>query len=388
MKRALIIIFFLFSGFYSYTQDVVFVLVDVSGSVKKEDLAAAKQTLTDVLTGSPLTNAFVPSNLGSLKDIVQCRLKVGDKLVIMKFGNKETVLNNNPMPTDIQNSPGDIYQAISSFYPLIPTDNKTYLTLAKAKVAEFAKGMKLKQYRLYTISDNISDDYGPNGKPDYTDSERELAQSYGTTSSGIRTGTSTKVKLNNPSNRDYVLEFVHSIDISNYTPPGNTIIIPPDSTSQIRITTFSGGTKTKPVKVKGSNINISWSCANCPEGAKFTLTVSGTSGNKNRPKIPALSSQSYSLNNLSGGDYRISVSGQNFNAGSDTVYITVKSGGGGALIWILLLIAAAVVGWWIWKNKRQKKLEEPDASKKEDIFSPKTNPANQGNQAPSNNQYF
>ena len=371
MKRVLVILYFSFAALYTYSQDHVFVLVDVSGSVKKEDMSSAKQALIDVLLGNQLSNANVPSSLGTVQDLAQCKMKTGGKLAIMKFGNKQTILSNNPIPVVIQNLPGDIYQTVNTSYPLLPTDNKTYLTLAKAKVAEYAKSIQLKQYRLYIISDNISDDYGKNGKPDYTDYERSLAESYGTTSSGVKPGSSTKVKLNFALNKDFVIEFVPTIDISKYTlPPGSGIIIPPDSTPQIRISSYSGGTKIKPVKVNGSNLNISWSCSNCPQGAKFTVTVSGMSGNKFRPKIPVIASQSYSLSNLPGGDYRITVGGQNLNASSDMVYVTVDSGGGGVILWVLLLlVAAGVAGWWFWNKKRVEKLDEDKVNKQDDIFS-------------------
>jgi hypothetical protein len=377
MKKRVLILFILSLGVLkSFSQENVFVLVDVSGSIDKNDMAAAKQALIDLLLGNPLSNANVPPGNGSLQDLAQCKIKVGDKLSITKFGNKQTILSTPPLPVPIQSIPNDIYQIFSSSYPQnTPGDGKTYLTLAKAKVAEYAKSISLRSYKLYVISDNITDDFGHNGKPDYSDYERDLTENYGSTTSGIRPGAFTRVKLNNCNNKFYVLELTHKVDISQYQlPPGGPTILPPDSSVQIKINNV--GPKATPVKQKGANLNIMWSCTNCPQGAKFTLVVSNTSNRKYRPKIPVLSVQSYTLNNVPAGEYRISVSGQNFNA-TDTGYVTVDRGSGaGWVIPLLLLLAAGAGGYWYWNRKRQKKLDEDKINKEGDMFSPRGNVSN------------
>ena len=96
-------------------------------------MSGAKQALTDVLLGNSLTNANV--TYGSLPDLAACKLKSGDKLSILKFGDKTTILTNTPSPSLIQNIPNDVNQQINSSFPSLLTDNRTYITLAKAKVS-------------------------------------------------------------------------------------------------------------------------------------------------------------------------------------------------------------------------------------------------------------
>lgn len=370
MKRSLFILFFFLLALFSYSQDNVFVLVDVSKSVSQSDLTGARQAMTDILSGNSLSNSII--SYGSLQELSSCKSKVNDRIFILKFGGKPTTLNNNFSPTVVQNIPGDVSRIINSSFPTLPTDNQTYLTLAKAKVAEYAKQSQLKDYKLYIVSDNINDNYGSNGKPDYTDYERDLVQSIGTTSNPISYANSIKVKILGSTNKDFVLEFFPKVDVSKYTlPSGGPSIITQDSTSQIQMISYSTSTKATPGKINGSTINLRWSCIHCPPaGAQYSVSISSMSGNKFRPKIPAITSQSYSITDVPDGEYRITVSGQNFSSGSGTVYVEVNSGSGaGWLIPVILLIAAGAGGYWFWNKKRQKKLDDDKINRPDDIFS-------------------
>jgi len=384
MKRILIILSILISQLHSSSQENIFVIVDISKSVKQADLVSAKQALQDVLSGNILSNAYVDG--GNLQDLLPFKLKMGDKISLVKFGDQQTTLAIQPSPIVIQNIPNDIFTLINGSFPTDPKDNNTYFRLAKAKIAEYANLNKIKEYKLYIVSDEIDDNFS-GGKPNYSSQYiMELADGYNTTKNPVIESPRTVVKLKNSSTQGFKLNFFPKVDVSKYTPPGGGIVINDDSVIQIRITSYSQGTKIKPIKINGSNLNIGWSCTNCPQGAKFTLIVSGMSGNKYRPKIPIVSTQGYSLNNVPGGDYRISVSGQNFSSNSDTVYITVNSGGGtGWIIPVLLLLAAGIAGYWFWNKKRQKKLDEDKVNKQDDIFSPG---GSQGSSNSSNSGYF
>jgi len=131
-----------------YAQNNVFVLVDVSKSVKKADLVAAKQALTDVLLGNPLSNSNVVG--ATVHDLQQFKIVQGDKLSVVKFGEQQTSLNISPQLLTIQTIPTDIIQVLNSF-PTTPTDNNTYWKLAKAKVADYAVKNGIKNYKLYII---------------------------------------------------------------------------------------------------------------------------------------------------------------------------------------------------------------------------------------------
>src|ERR1039457_4660326 len=99
MKRLLAILgIFLFS-LTAYSQNNVFVLVDVSKSISPGQLIDAKQALTEVLTGSTLTKAFVTQ--GKQQDLINFKLTQGDKLAIGRFGSLQTTLAIAPSLTPI-----------------------------------------------------------------------------------------------------------------------------------------------------------------------------------------------------------------------------------------------------------------------------------------------
>jgi hypothetical protein len=369
MKRILIFLFV--AGFFlrAYPQNSsVFVLVDVSKSVSRSDLEKAKTALTDVLLGRSLSNAHV--NFGSASELLACQLQQGDRLSILKFGSKATLMNNDFSLTPVRNMPGDVIQQVNSRFPTALTDDRTYLVLAKAKVAEYAKSNNISNYRLYLITDNISDDYGPNGKPDYTDYERSLAEGYNTSTNPVKEAPSIKVKLNAARNQDYVLEFIPEVDVTAYNLPNQT---PPAVTdneefSTIRLTSYANGKRNNEVQAKSSPLSINWSCSNFPEGGKFTVIIVQYGGGKYRDVRKDLSTYSASFR-VPDGKYRVTVSAQNFQAEPDTTYVDLKTGGGG-WFWILFLfLLAAGAGYYYWQRKRRMKLEDEQVTGDRDIFS-------------------
>ena len=387
MKRLLFLLSLLINTALVFSQNYVFVLVDISGSIKQPDLNGAKQALTDVLLGNPPANATIA--YGNAQDLLACKIKSGDRLSILKFGNKATILGNTPSPNLIQNIPADVIQQINSFFPISLPDNKTYITLAKAKVAEYAKNNQIKEYKLYIITDSRNDDYGPNGKPDYTDWERSLVESYGTTSSGITQALSTKLKLFNAINKDYVLEFIPKIDISKYSLPNQppiTIDTANNISAAIKITSSPGGRKGKEIELKSDNINVNWTCSNYPQGGKYIVMISEYDGGKFREVKKDLNS-GFNIK-LPDGKYKITVSAQNFTASSDTTYIKINSSGFGWVIGLLIFGAIVGTGYYFWNKKRQQKIDMFSSNTNaDDIFS---KGGSTGNTAPnsSNSDYF
>ena len=218
MKRSFLAVFLIIYSFITYSQSNVFVLVDVSKSVSQVDLNNAKLTLSEVLIGTNLSKAFVSQ--GSQGDLARFNLKQGDRLSIAKFGSLNTTLAINPVQTTIQNINADVSLALGS-NNWVPTDNQTYFTLAKAKIAEFAKGNNIFKYKLYIISDNVNDDFGPGGKPNYPDDyTRNLAEGYNTSSNPISEAGFTKLKFSTSSL--FTLSFSPEVDVSKYSPPGGT----------------------------------------------------------------------------------------------------------------------------------------------------------------------
>lgn len=385
MKRLYTILSLFFCTISVYAQNNVFVLVDVSKSITQADINNGKQALTEVLTGSALSKAFVSQ--GNPADLVNFKLAQGDKLSISKFGGLQTTLAINPTQTQIQNVGADVSQVLNSI-PLTPTDNQTYLTLAKAKIAEYAKNHNITKYKLYVISDGVNDDYGQNGKPNYPDDyTRNLAESYNTTANPVNEQASTRIKFSNTST--YAITFIPSVDISKYTLPGGTPPAIVDTTTANVVITIVSPPKAKKGKeheVNSETVNINWNCTNCPAGIKYTVTVAQYDDGKFREVKKDLVANTASFK-LPDGKFRVSVSASNYaNATSDTTYISVSTGSYGWIIFLLILIAAAGTGYYFWNKKRQEKIDVFAANKADDIFSKSSGGTTSNNS--SNSDYF
>ncbi len=366
MKRLYTILSLIICTLSVHSQNNVFVLVDVSLSVKPYELNDAKQALNEVLTGSPLSKAVISQ--GSQQDLVNFKMAQGDKLAIAKFGSLLTTLAINPSPTTIQNVNADISQVLNSA-SWTPTDGQTYITLAKAKIAEYAKNHNITKYKLYLISDNIQDDYGKAGKPNYPDDyTRNLVEGYNTSTNPVSESGYTKLKFDKA--KDFTLSFSPNVDVSKYTLPGGTppaIVDTPSGNAGITITSPPEAKKGKEHEVKSETVNINWACNNCPQGIKYTVLVSQYDGGKFRETkkcdVPTATFK------LPDGKFRITVSASNTTASSDYTCISVSTGGYGWLIFLLILMVAGAVGYKIWNDKRNKKLNEFAPTKADDIFS-------------------
>ncbi|MDR2774070.1 MAG: hypothetical protein LBC19_04890, partial [Tannerella sp.] len=338
-------------------QNNVFVLVDVSRSVRQHELNNAKQALTEVLTGAQLSRAFISE--GTQQDLANFKLNSNDKLSVVKFGSLNTTLAISPNPVTIQNINADVNQAVNAI-AWTPSDGQTYITLAKAKIAEYAKNHGISTYKLYIISDNINDDYGPNGRPNYPDDNytQKLVEGYNTSTNPVGEAGYTKLKFN--AQDDFTLSFSPKVDVTGYAlppkpkPPGT--IPPVDTVAVIKISS-PVGKKNREAEIKNDNVSVSWTCANCPEGIRYTVNVSEYDGGKFRETRKNLTANSTSLK-LSGGKYRIMVSASNYSASSDTTYISVSTGGGGGwLVFLLLLAGGGGLGYYFWNKSRQSKIE-------------------------------
>jgi len=367
-----------------YAQNNVFVLVDVSLSVKPNELSDAKQALNEILTGSQLSKAVISQ--GSPQDLVNFKMTQGDKLAIAKFGSLQTTLAINPSPTTIQNINADVSQVLNSA-SWTPTDGQTYITLAKAKIAEFAKNHNITKYKLYVISDNIQDDYGKGGKPNYPDDyTRNLAEGYNTSTNPVSESGYTKLKFD--KTKDFTLSFSPNVDVSKYTLPGGTPPSIVDTNTENAVITISSPPEAKKGKeheVKSETVNINWTCNNCPQGIKYTVLVSQYEGGKFKETKKDLVANTATFK-LPDGKFRITVSSSNFPTSSDYTYVNVSTGGYGLLIFLLILIAAAVIGWCFWDKKRQEKIDVFASNKGEDIFSKGSGGTTSGNSP--NSDYF
>jgi hypothetical protein len=383
MKKLTTILFLILCTFSVYAQTNVFVLVDVSKSVKQDELNNAKQALNEVLTGTQLSRAFISQ--GGQQDLANFKLVQGDKLAIVKFGSLHTTLAINPNPSTIQNVNADVNQVLNTI-AWTPTDQQTYITLAKAKIAEYAKNHNITKYKLYIISDNINDDYGQGGKPNYPDDyTRNLAEGYNTSTNPVNEAGYTKLKFS--ANSLFTLSFSPGVDVSKYSLPGGTppsIVNADTGNAVITLTSPPKARKGKEHEIKTETLNVNWTCKNCPQGIKYTVMVSQYDGGKFRETKKDLTANTATFK-VSDGKFRITVSASNYPASSDYTCIDVSTGSYGWLIFLLILIAAGAVGYYFWNKKRQEKIDVFSTNKADDIFS-KGNGGTTGNS--SNSDYF
>ncbi len=384
MKQLLTIFAIYFITLAVCAQSNVFVLMDVSKSVKQNELNDAKQALNEVLTGSSLTKAFISQ--GKQQDLSSFKLVQGDKLAISNFGSLQTTLAINPNPTTIQNISADVNQVINSVN-WSPSDNQTYITLAKAKIAEYAKNHQISRYRLYIISDNINDDYGMSGKPSYPDDyTRNLAEGYNTSTNPVNEAGYTKIKF--ASSSLFSLSFSPNVDVSKYNLPGT---IPPaivdtnSSNAVITITSPPEAKKNKEYELNSESLNVSWTCSNCPEGIKYTVMVSEYDGGKFRETKKSLAANSVKFK-VPDGKFRITVSSGNYPATSDFTCVNVSTSSYGWFLALILIASASATGYYFWNKKRQEKIDLYSSNKTDDFFSSGNGSATTNNS--TNSDYF
>jgi hypothetical protein len=365
MKRLFLVYFFTSTILIVKGQSSVFVLVDVSKSVTQSQLTDARQALIEVLVGTPLTKAFISQ--GTSHDLANFKLVIGDKLSVSKFGGLQTTLSINPNIIQIQNPATDVSRVLNST-SWTPTDNQTYIQLAKAKIAEYAKNHKIAQYKLYIISDNVQDDYGPGGKPNYPDDyTRNLAEGYNTSTNQVNEQGYTKIKF--APNSLFTLSFSPNVDVSKYTLPGNVnlpITSDANTPAAIVLTSFADGKKDRPKSTNENSFNISWSC-NCQKDVKFNVALTEIEGGKYRDSKKNVTSNSIRFSDVPSGKFKVVVSA--LNANSAMTYIETPSSGAGWIIALLLIAVAGGTGYYFWNKKRQEKIDVFASNKTDDIFS-------------------
>lgn len=378
MKPILILLITLFVAFSAIGQDHVFILVDASGSMKASELASAKTKMIQLLTTGDASNMDV---MGEPNDLKTVKLEVGDVLYVSSFGDLNRTKNISPVGLTITNVGVDVRTALNAFPS--PSDSKTYFRLAKAKIAEFAKTNKLTKYKLYILSDEVTDNFGSNGQANYSDPYIEkLVDEYETTLNPVKVKPSTKVLVS----KRVKINFIPEVDISKYSLPGakTQAPTPPTAKPKIILTSYANGKIGHEVKTKENSFNVAWSCPTCPPNTKFKVSLRSSDGGGFKPlSFKGLSGPSYKFQDIPAGKYMVMVSAKGINTAKTLIEVPSS---GCCLWWILLLILLLAAGYYYWNKKREDKINEKNMVGGGDVFQPTS--SENSTESSFNSDYF
>jgi hypothetical protein len=316
MRGIILVSMFIFSALHVMAQKNIFVLVDVSKSVKQHQLDNAKIALNEIFTSGAITNGTVVG--GTQQDLQSYKLQVGDKASVSAFGDLQTSSSIIPILKTVNNPDSDIDNILNSII-WKPRDNWTYLTLARAKIAEFAKNRKINDYLLIEITDNVNDDYGPNGHPSYQGNSylENLITQYNTTTNKVTDKGWTKVAFG--SDKKFLLSLTAGVNISSYTPP----IFQPIHAG-ITITYPSLTKKSAELEINDESFTLTWACKKCQPNMEYSVFIEGYDGNSYTEHINSIKTESASIKLTQNGMYQIIVSASNCNLTPDTAFIKLN----------------------------------------------------------------
>lgn len=390
-NRILILLIILSSTFAALAQDHVFILVDVSGSRGTDPIKTeAKNQVYNLLLGQYFSNGWTPANVTDKKilDLInstskQPLISQNSWVCIIPFGNKDTykkysIAQNKNHPINFQN-------LFNQNYPSKFNESYTYNQIAQAFTASLAKSYNINEYYMFVVTDGLGDQDDTNSKNNYDSFEENLLLEWNNTSSSIvkNVGALTKSK--------YYINLRKVNNVRGTTIPTNpgiqppAIIDPTTANAVITITSPPEAKKGKEHELKSENVNINWTCNNCPQGIRYTVLVSQYDDGKLRETKKDLVVNTATFK-LPDGKFRITVSSSNYTASSDFTCISVSTGGYGWLVFLLLLIAAIGFGYYFWNKKRQEKIDIFATNKADDIFSKSSGGTTSNNS--SNSDYF
>jgi len=349
MKRLVIALGFCLTILMTYGQDNIFVLVDKSKSVKQSDQLQARQLLVNILSGTQVDGSvWRQSGNYSFRQVAP-----GTKFMIMPFGDKATVMNYSAL-INIIGAASDIANYVNLYYPTQLTDDWTFITLAKARLAEIAKENGIDTYQLIFISDNTSDDFG--GNAGYNTYEQELVNTYNTNDNPVTEHPGTRfVLIDNPR---FSL-FSQMIDVSRYTSPRTSPISQKKETLKIELTSLDGGTSRDPILVKDNKFTVSWICRNAPENALYKVRLTPLNQRGVKAQTNSVTGNYCNFQNINNGRWRITVSSakDEFKASSANSVIEVKGRSSLWLLWLILLSGILGGGYFYWKKKKDERIK-------------------------------
>lgn len=377
MKTMVSILFLYLLSFQLNAQDNVFVLVDVSRSVQQTELRHAKQLVKDVLTGHYSSSPFFSIS----GQVPKYNFIAGSHLSIMHFGDKRTTISNNVVQSI--SSKDELENWIEQYFRTNPTDDSTYLTLAKAKCADEAYKNSINEYTVVLVSDNVSDDFR-GSITGYSNEEQALVNSLSTITNTFAGSLFTinsraaftvlfqRINLrgyggSNDSDSDGVPDLIDrcpgTLNGQHVDQFGCPDTNPP--TLMIELTSFKGGTILKPCKVNGDKFTISWTCKAAPKNTDYRIRLSPINNKGEKAVVSATKNNYFNFQSISDGKWQVSVS---TNESSASTIIEVNKGDSSWVLWFLLLGVIGGGGYWYWKKLQEDKLKRLNALSNSENF--------------------
>ncbi len=340
-----------------YSQDDIFLLVDVSGNPLNQPASThlsiserkqAIQFVNDLLTGSIDPHNYSdwePTNLvGKAQQMFSKSstpvLKQGSKVFLIPYGDKLRYQDFEEF--EIVNPLSDFTKVLIKTNTFNYEDQLTFEKLAIAKTVEIAKGKNIQKYLVFQICGLGGDQ---TASTPYTALEKQMIDDYESTTQTNSLGSFRY----NKSGKNYSIS-IKEFDISrllnpNRPSPGSGSsgpTIPPAQPKILAITSPSGSNETPTEFKKDETISVTWRCKGCEDNPKFILRITGIDGSNYQVSHTVISSFSKKIT-LPKGNYKINLSSQYLVA--NPVYISISSGGSGAFwffLFIVLLIGLAI----------------------------------------------
>jgi hypothetical protein len=350
MRRSLLVILLL-SAAKLYAQNDVFILVDVSGSVKDNTIISqSKQIISNILTGSLNLNNYPgwkPLNIADpvVQNIIngqhQPLVLNGSYVCLMPFGNKDRY--KQFITSRINQVPDDVNSFLNQNYPVSFTDDFTYIQIAQAYTAFLAENEKIYSYFIFIITDDLGDQDNTSSQNSFDQQEQDLILSWNNPLFS-QVSSLGSIKRNN--------FFIHIKKVALLKSRQGK---PLDNQCELKLLTYPGGKPGQEVKVQSDMITLRWDCSNCKEVTKYMVAITSTDGASGKNIRKDTQSTSYTTK-IKNGRYKITVSATGCR--SDSTYIQVKTAQTGGLWLVLLLIGAGIAGYFFWKNKQDKRLSQ------------------------------
>lgn len=345
-----------------FSQNVVFVLIDVSGNplrqpqstwITSSDRRDAINLVRALLLGNYSMADFPnwsPNHLSPRLQLIyqgsgSSLLQPNSRLFLIPYGEKDRYLDFEEF--SIVSPSTDVKGFIDMAYNLRYKDQLTFEKLAIAKAVRISRDNDYANFLIIQIGGLGGD---KTASQQYSPHEQSMLDDF---DSGVDIISHGSFRIANPAKELTVSIKEYDINtlINWYVKTNNeqdTIIPEFIQRPELRIISPSGS-RSNPFKQDvGKPILISWRCRHCEPTPKFLIRITGIDGTLFGKSYTVDNAYTRSLN-LETGNYRISLSSGNISA--SPVYVSVKGSSGG--IWLFLFLIGGLIALLIIIVKKQ-----------------------------------